>query len=258
MILRIWPLILVPALASAQSVAPMIARGETVFNQTCSNGYCHAAQGADGGAAPRLVARGFDEAYIANVVRAGVPGTAMAAFGDKLPAADFAAVIAYVDRLNGVTPSANPGGQGGLQPAIALQRAKLPPEAEKGRSLFFEATLGFGRCSTCHQVENLGLPIASPITTIPPSVAALKALQTPHLSTAIAGGDRIPALVLSRAARETVFYDLTSAPPVYRIMDSAEVNITAGSSWSHASAIHAYSDPELESILVFLRTAVHP
>ena len=62
--IRLWPLLLLPVLANAQNPAQMIAHGEQVFDQTCSNGYCHAAKGAGGGAAPRLVSRGFDEAYI--------------------------------------------------------------------------------------------------------------------------------------------------------------------------------------------------
>jgi len=256
--IRLWPVFFLAALASAQSTGQMIARGEQVFNQTCANGYCHVAKGAGGGAAPRLVARGFDEPYIAKVVMSGVPGTAMAAFASQLPPADLSAVIAYVDSLNGVTPSANPAGRGGLQPPVAIKRTPLSPEAEKGRSLFFEATLGFGRCSTCHQVGNLGLPVASPITAIPANVAALKALKTPHVSTATADGERMPVLVLSQGSKAAIFYDLTSAPPVYRVMDSVQVNIAAGSSWSHASAIHAYSDGELGSILAFLRTTAHP
>ena len=77
---RFWAMALLPALALAQNADQMIARGKQVFNQTCANGYCHVANGAGGGAAPRLVARGFDEAYIAKVVASGVPGAAMPAF----------------------------------------------------------------------------------------------------------------------------------------------------------------------------------
>lgn len=256
--IRLGPLFLLTAFASAQSTQQLIARGGQVFQQTCVNGYCHVSNGADGGAAPRLVARGFDESYIANVVRSGIPGTAMAAFGNQLPASDLAAVIAYVDSLNGVTPSANPAGQGALEPAVRIQRSALSPEAEKGRSLFFEATLGFGRCSTCHEVGNFGLPVASPIQMIPASVAALKALKTPRISTATVGGESMPVLVLSQGSKAAILYDLTSAPPVYRVLDPSQVMVAKGSSWSHASVMRAYDDAELGSILAFLRAAVGP
>ena len=247
---------LLPFFTSAQNVQPLIARGEQVFNQTCANGYCHVVKGAGGGAAPRLVARGFDEPYIARVVMSGIPGTAMGAFASQLPAADLSAVIAYVDTLNGVTPSVNPAGRGSLQPPVAIKRAALPPEAEKGKALFFEATLGYGRCSVCHQADNLGLPVASPITNIPSNAAALKVLKTPHVSTAVAGGQDMPVLILSQGSKKTVFYDLTAVPPVYRVMDSTQVKISPGSSWNHASVIHAYDDADIESILSFLRGVV--
>jgi mono/diheme cytochrome c family protein len=146
------------AVASAQSVADLIARGEQVFNQNCATSNCHVSQGGPSGA-PRLAARGFDEAYITGVLTRGVPGTAMPAFGNQLSRPDVAAVIAYVDSLNGIAPSANVNGAGA--------RRTLSPEAEKGRALFFDATLGFARCSTCHQVGDQGIPIASPIATIP-------------------------------------------------------------------------------------------
>ncbi len=256
--IRLWPLLLLPVLANAQNAAQMIAHGEQVFNQTCSNGYCHAAKGAGGGAAPRLVSRGFDEAYISKVVISGVEGTAMAAFADRLPARDLSAVIAYIDSLNGVAPSANPGGRGSLEPPAAKLRSSLSPDAEKGRSLFFEATLGFGRCSTCHQVGSQGLAVASPIVTVPMTVPAFQALKTPDVSTATINGETMPVLVLSRGNRDTIFYDLTSAPPVYRTVDSTQVKIVSGSSWSHAAVIKAYSDSELGSILSFLRAAGRP
>lgn len=251
--IRLWPLILLPALGTAQNAAQMIARGEQVFGQSCANGYCHAAKGADGGGAPRLVSRGFDEAYISKVVISGIAGTPMASFAGKLPPADLGAVIAYVDNLNGVVPSANPAGRGSLQPPAPLQRSSLPPDAEKGRRLFFEATLGFGRCSTCHQVASQGMAVASPIATVPASAPAFQALKTPNVSTATIDGDSMPALVLSHGSRTTIFYDLTSAPPVYRTVDSSQVKIAAGSSWSHASVLKAYSGDELRSILSFLR-----
>ena len=83
---------------------------------------------------------------------------------------------------------------------------------------------------------------------------ALKALKTPHVSTAQANGEAMPVLVLKRGIKDVLFYDLTSAPPVLRTMASATVKIDAESQWNHASVIHAYSDVDLGSILAFLRT----
>ena len=150
---------LLPALALGQD---MLTRGADLYNKTCAAGYCHAPRGAAGSTAPRLAARGFDQEYIARVVRQGIPGTAMAGFGTALPRADVVAIVAYVANLNGITPSRNPAPE-------AEPEKNLAPDAARGRELFFDSVRGFSRCSTCHQVDGQGIPVASPIAKIPAS-----------------------------------------------------------------------------------------
>src|ERR1700691_179335 len=103
----------------------------------------------------------------------------MAAFGTTLSHADLTAVIAYVASLNGLTnPTINLGpGPGAASPA----EASLSVEAERGRALFFDALRGFGRCSTCHEVNGIGIPVTTPIGKIPADLAALRALATPDI-----------------------------------------------------------------------------
>ena len=101
----------------------------------------------------------------------------------------------------------------------------------------------------------MGIPVATPIGTVPADVAALRALATPHVQTATAGGESMPALVLNQGKQRTVFYDLTSVPPVRRTVEG-EVKIADGSSWKHAAAIASYNDADLTSILTFLRAVV--
>ncbi len=227
------------------------ARGVTVYNQSCATGYCHGVKGTSGGA-PRLAARGFDAAYITQVVRAGIQGTAMPAFGTTLSRADLTAVVAYVGSLNGIAPTA------GLIPERGMPRRNLPPEAQKGRALFYDAIRGFGRCSTCHQVDGTGIAVADPIAKVPENVAALRAIPSPHVVTATAEGSMFPALVLSKGAMQVKLYDLAVEPPVLRTFAASEVKLAVKSSWSHATALAAYNDTELESILGYLRVAVSP
>jgi hypothetical protein len=61
---------------------------ETIFNNTCATGYCHALRGGTGGGAPPLAARGF-EAYLYSVTARGVAGTAMPGFGGTLARPDL-------------------------------------------------------------------------------------------------------------------------------------------------------------------------
>jgi mono/diheme cytochrome c family protein len=230
--------ILIPAIAFAQ-------QGEKIFNQTCATGYCHGVKGITGGA-PRLAARGFDQAYINSTIARGIPGTAMPAFGTTLSRSDLAAVAAYVAGLNGVAST------------TASSAAKpLSSDAAHGRELFFEAARSFGRCATCHEVNGFGIPVATPIAAVPASAAALRALATPDVRTALVDGETIPALVIGQGKGGTILYDLTSAPPVQRSLDSAGVKITDGSNWKHSSVTASYNDAELAAILVYLRATVH-
>jgi len=237
-----------PALMPAQD---LIKQGETIFSKSCATGYCHGARGTNGGA-PRLAARGFDQAFIANTVAGGIPNTAMPAFGTTLSRADLNAVVAYVASLNGVTNLITNSGPPG---AVA---AKLTGDSARGRDLFSDSVRSFGRCSTCHEVGGIGIPIATPIAKIPADVAALKALITPQVATVMIGSESMPALVVSKKANAVMFYDLTSAPPVLRTESPASVQTRDGSAWRHASVIGSYNDAELASILSYLRSTVRP
>jgi len=231
--------------------ADMAAQGEKVYNQTCATGYCHGVKGTSGGA-PRLASRGFEAAYITQVVRAGIQGTGMPAFGTTLSRGDLTAVVAYVGSLNGIVPTA------ALIPVRGMPRRQLPPEAAKGRALFYEAIREFGRCSVCHQVDGTGIAVADPIAKAPENVAALRAIASPHVVNATAEGSTFPALVLSKGAMTVKLYDLTTKPPVLRTFAAAEVKIGGASNWSHNSAMAAYSDAELDSVLAFLHVAASP
>ena len=238
----------------AQNVANVVKQGEAVFSKTCATGYCHGVRGGPSGA-PRLAARGFNQAYIDKVVRNGVPDTGMASFSARLSPPDLVAVIAYVATLNGVAnPDVSMDGPG----EAVSTRPTLTGEAARGARLFSEAVRGFGRCSTCHEVGGFGIPVAAPLSKVPASVAELTTLATPDVKTGAMGGETMPVLVLSQGKQGAVFYDLTSSPPVQRNAEPGSVKFTDGSNWRHSSAIGAYNDSELAAILDYLRVVIKP
>jgi hypothetical protein len=159
---------------------------------------------------------------------------------------DLAAVVAYVATLNGVQ---NPD----IGSTEASSGPTLTGEAARGAQLFKEAVRGFGRCSTCHEVAGFGISVAAPIAQVPASVAAFKALATPNVKTGVMDGESMPVLVLSEGRQSTLFYDLTSAPPVQRYALPGSVKFTSDSAWRHSSVIGAYNDSELAAILAYLR-----
>jgi mono/diheme cytochrome c family protein len=137
----------------------------------------------------------------------------MPAFGTTLSRADLGAVIAYVANLNGIV---NPIINLGPGPGAASVEPPLSPEAERGRALFFDALRGFARCSTCHEVNGVGIPVTTAIASIPVDAGALRALATPDIRTATVDGEAMPALIVSQGKARALFYDLTSVPPVAR------------------------------------------
>lgn len=175
----------------------------------------------------------------------------MPAFGTTLSRADLNAVVAYVASLNGVTTLVNSAPSG-------TPNAKLSGDAARGRDLFSDSVRSFGRCSTCHEVGGIGIPVATPIAKVPADVAALKALTTPQVATATIGSESIPALMVSKKANTLAFYDLTNAPPVLRTESPASVQTREGSTWRHSSVLGSYNDAELLAILSYLRAVVKP
>ena len=194
-----------------------------------------------------------NRAYIRNTVTSGVPGTAMPAFESTLSRADLTAVVAYVASLNGVTNPTITNSGPAAPPAVTLSA-----DAARGRALFSDAVRSFGRCSTCHEVAGIGIPVVTPIAKVPADAAALKSLATPQVSTATVGSESMPALVVSKKANVVIFYDLTTAPPVLRTESPGSVQTRDGSTWRHASVIGAYNDAELTAILAYLRAVVKP
>jgi mono/diheme cytochrome c family protein len=245
-------LFLIPASLSAQNLSDVLKRGQEVFARTCAAGYCHGPEGAAGGA-PRLAARDFDQTFINTTVTQGIPNTAMQSFAKTLSRADLIAVVAYVAKLNGIS---NPSILANAASASAV--SALLPNAERGRNLFSDAVRGFGRCSTCHEVNGIGIPVALPIAAVPDAAGALKTLPTPQVSTATVSGESMPALLVARKSQSVMFYDLTAPPPVLRTALPSDVQIRDGSDWRHSSATGSYNDDELSSILEYLRFVLKP
>lgn len=255
--MRIVPALLTVWLAipggpgQAQELQEILDQGEQTFLVTCATGYCHAAGGALGGGASRLAGRGFDQDYIRRATLRGLAGTAMPGFGEVLAAEEIDAVVAYVAVLNDI---ANPS-VGGMAPeGTAPAAPALSAEAAEGRALFHESVRGFTRCATCHRVAGSGVPAANPMAYVPTDATALRAMATlDSVSTATVGRESMPALLVSEGASRTMFYDLTSPPPVLRTVNNEEVALEPGNPWRHDQALGTYTDEELDRILDYLR-----
>ena len=115
-----------------------------LYDQHCTA--CHGANGGAGDRAPAIVMadattsmRGQrSDAQLMAIVKNGIPGTAMPAWGNRLSDSDIAAIGAYIHALRG-TALDNP----------------LPGDAAHGEAVFW----GKGQCGTCHAILGRGSPV---------------------------------------------------------------------------------------------------
>jgi len=225
-------------------------RGATVFAQTCSVGYCHGSGGSVG-RAPRLAGRAFDRGYLVKVSSAGIPGTGMPGFGDRIPPADLNAVVDFVMSLSG---GAAPPPPPGAMPNFAVVAPDHgPPDVRRGRTLFFDPVRGT-RCSTCHALEGRGIPIGPNLAvTRPAGAAAIRNAKADSVKTATVDGDRFPALMVEQKPDEIRIYDLTAPPPVLRTLAPRAVRWSGDAAWKHAAAVANYTDAEMDAVAAYLR-----
>jgi cytochrome c553 len=250
------------ALLLAQSAADpgIIARGERIFAQSCSVGYCHGVAGA-AGRGPRLRGRSFAKDYLYNVTRDGIPSSAMPAWKGRLKEDEIRAVVEYVASLATATEAALPANPmpPGVGPA-SVPQFNGPSEAARGHLLFFDATRD--RCGMCHAVSGRGIAVGPDLTTLAAKspaemLDAIHSSRARHLLVAeLATGEEFPALLAEQTGSQVRLYDLTSVPPVLRSFNRSEiVSMKENFSWRHGDFVKAYSPAELDDIAVYLRWA---
>ncbi|MBI2680900.1 MAG: c-type cytochrome [Candidatus Solibacter usitatus] len=255
-------MILAAALMMAQSAAApaTIARGETIFAQTCSVGYCHGAAGT-AARGPRLRGRTFPREYLDRVVADGIPNSAMPGWKDRLKPDDMRAVVEYVVSLATATEAAPPANPmpPGVGPAT-LPNFNGPRLAERGHSAFFDATRD--NCGICHAMGGRGNAIGPDLAKIAEKsprdvVAAVGSVKAQHVLTAtLADGETFPALQFAQNGGQIQLFDLTVIPPVLRTFNRAEVtSLRANPSWAHRDVAKIYTAAELGDIAVYLRWA---
>ena len=241
------------ALLLAQT-AP-VARGERIFAESCSVGYCHGVAGA-AGRGPRLRGRSFARDYLYGVIRDGIPSSAMPAWKDRLKDDDIRAVVEYVASLataSDATPPANP-----MPPGVGPASQPVftgTPQAARGRALFSDPVRE--SCSICHTVGGRGIAVGPDLTAAPELLSRIHATESRHVLTAsLQSGERFPALLVSQTGDEVRLYDLTSTPPVLRTFARSQVvSLVQNPGWRHEDVRKNYSGAELEDVVAYLRWA---
>ena len=130
-----------PAWAQLQPASgpQAVAQGKALYDQHCTA--CHGANASAGERAPAIVSAATSmrgqrsDAQLMAIVKNGIPGTAMPAWGNRLSDADIANIGAFIRALRG-TALDNP----------------LPGDVARGEAVFW----GKGGCSSCHAISGRG------------------------------------------------------------------------------------------------------
>lgn len=136
--MRALAILLLMAAASPALAQPMV-QGKALYDQHCTA--CHGANAGAGERAPAIVSAATSmrgqrsDAQLMAIVRNGIPGTAMPAWGNRLSDSDIANIGAYIHALRG-TALDNP----------------LPGDVAHGEAVFW----GKGQCATCHAISGRG------------------------------------------------------------------------------------------------------
>ncbi|HUJ21791.1 MAG TPA: c-type cytochrome [Bryobacteraceae bacterium] len=241
-------------LAQTAAAPPSILRGERIFAQNCSVGYCHGAGGA-ASRGPRLHGRRFETDYLYKVTRDGIPNSAMPAWKDRLKDGEIRDVVEYVSSLASAGPvvQAEPMPSGPV-PSAAPAIAE-PAAVSRGRALFFDPTRA--NCGACHAVGARGIAIAPdlmPVKSAGEISNAVHATHSQHVLTAtLKDGDKFPALPAEQSANQVRLFDLTLAPPVLRSFAREDVaSLAPNPTWRHADFVEDYSLAEIEGIAQYL------
>ena len=232
-----------------------VARGEKIFAQSCSVGYCHGVAGA-AGRGPRLRGRTFSKDYLYNVTRDGIPNSAMPAWKSRQKDEDIRAVVDYIASLSSAVDAAPPANPmpPGIGPA-SLASFNGPPQAARGHALFFDSARE--NCGACHSIGGRGIAIGPDLKSQPDLVARVHSAHSRHVLTArLRDGEEFPALLAEQNGRQIRLYDVTLAPPVLRtLLREDVVSLRENPSWKHGDFVKQYSQAELEDIGVYLRWA---
>jgi mono/diheme cytochrome c family protein len=250
------------ALFLAQSVADpaVITRGERIFAQSCSVGYCHGVGGA-AGRGPRLRGRSFPKDYLYNVTRDGIPNSAMPAWKGRLKDDEMRAVVEYVASLASATEAAPPANPmpPGVGPA-STQQFRGPAPAARGYALFFDAIRD--NCGVCHAVGGKGTAVSPDLTALPVKTpaevtSAIHASRSRHVLIAkLKDGEEFPAVLADQSGAQVRLYDLTATPPVLRALARSEVaSLSENTGWRHSDFVKSYAPTELDDIVIYLRWA---
>jgi putative heme-binding domain-containing protein len=261
------------------SDSQLIARGSTLFAQSCSVGYCHGVAGK-AGRGPRLRGREWDKNYLFKVTSEGIPNSSMPAWKGRLTELEIGAVVAYVLTLSKLTsdsPEAPvPAAPVASEPEGASEASStklesspadgsLLGDAEKGKALFFDSSNDW-HCAACHRVGGAGASVGPELSGVKSKTvkdlfidivipSARLSPDRPFLSITTKSGEQIQAVKSEESPSHIRLYDIGSLPAVLRNLPKDQIQKLDIQSRSAMPAKYGemYTVKQLLDIIAFLK-----
>ena len=259
----------------------LIARGSTLFAQSCSVGYCHGVAGK-AGRGPRLRGREWDKNYLFKVTFEGIPNSSMPAWKDRLTTEEIGAIVAYVLTLSKLTSDSAevsiPDSSAGSVPIAATEAtssSKAEPaqpngifgSPEKGKALFFDSSNDW-HCGACHKIGGTGASVGPELNKV--RSKAVKDLfidivlpsahlspERPFLSVTTKSGEQIQGVKSEESPTHIKLYDVGSLPAVMRNLPKEQIQKLDIQSRSAMPATYGemYTVKQLLDIIAFLKAS---
>lgn len=215
-----------------QGAAERLARGRTLYAETCANPYCHGTAGARA-QAPALRDKAWSGGALRNIIINGVPRTSMPPFGDRLNDEQLRALVDYILSVSSSAsgrhdPARNPESRTATpknQGPVREYLGGLMGDPERGAELFYQQDSG-GRsgCTHCHRIGGgrlVGPDLVAASRQSPRRLA--RDIMEPNVELAagmelvslrMRDGEALPAVVVDESDIHVRVYDLSVRPPV--------------------------------------------
>src|SRR6266567_9102458 len=121
--------------------------------------------------------------------------------------------------------------------ALLLMQSALPPQIERGQTLFLDASKG---CTSCHTLKGRGTAVGPDLkvaASLAPRaiVTMMRATLTQYVQTVkLKKGDPFPAMPGAKDAKTMDLYDLSKMPPEMRKVDQSDIeSMKNNETWKH-------------------------
>jgi len=143
--------------------------------------------------------------------------------------------------------------------ALLLMQSALPPQIERGQTLFMDANKG---CASCHALKGRGTAVGPDLkmaSSLAPRaiVMMMRTTLTQYVQTVkLKTGEPFPAMPGAKDAKTVELFDLSKMPPEMRKVELSDVeSMKNNETWKHPPQGRTYTAAEVADIIAYVKYA---